>query len=119
MRLLKLLFLSILTGLLLAAAWFPSFTWLIFIAFIPLLILTQQIEDSDLKRKKTAIFLLSYLAFLIWNVGDTWWIWYASDGGAVAAFVANSLLMALTYLLYFSLRKRIKNTFYTIWILIP
>ena len=119
MRQLKFLSLSILTGLLLGAAWFPPFTWLIFIAFVPLLILTTLIENSDLKRKKTAIFFLSYVSFLIWNTIDTWWIWYASDGGAVAAIIANSLLMSLTYLLYFSLRNRIKNTFCNIWIVIP
>ena len=50
---------------------------------------------------------------------DTWWIWYASAEGSVAAFVANSLLMALVYLLYFSLRKRIQRPIYSIWILVP
>jgi len=119
MRKLKLVSLSVLTGALLGASWFPPFTWLIFIAFVPLLILTSLVENSDIKRKNTAVFSLSYFAFIIWNITDTWWIWYASDGGAVAAIVANSLLMALTYLLYFSLRRRIKNTFYSVWILIP
>ncbi len=71
-----------------------------FIALIPLLFLADEIENSGIKRKKLRAFLLSYLAFLLWNICDTWWIWFASDGGAVAAFVANSLLMALVYLLF-------------------
>lgn len=119
MRLLKLLALAILSGLLLGVSWFTPFTWLAFLAFVPLLVLTQQIENSDIKRKKLSVFLLAYFAFLIWNSFDTWWIWFASDGGAIAAIVANSLLMALTYLLYFSLRRRMQNTSYSIWILIP
>jgi apolipoprotein N-acyltransferase len=119
MKSLKFVSLAILSGLLLGAAWFPPFTWLIFIAFVPLLILTNQVENSDIKRKKLTVFLLSYFTFLIWNTIDTWWIWYASDGGAVAAIVANSLLMALTYLLYLSLKERINSIVYGIWILIP
>jgi apolipoprotein N-acyltransferase len=121
MKRLKLLSLAILSGLLIGAAWFPPFTWVIFIAFVPLLILTSQIEKSNLKRKKLTIFILAYFSFLIWNCIDTWWIWYASDGGAVAAIVANSLLMALTYLLYISLNARIQNSKFKIqnWILIP
>ncbi len=119
MKSLKLLLFTILSGLLIGTAWFPPFTWVIFIAFIPLLILTDQVENSEIKRKKLTVFTLSYLTFLIWNCIDTWWIWYASDGGAIAAIVANSLLMALTYLLYLSLKERIKSNVYGIWILIP
>ena len=121
MRQLKFLSLAILTGLLVGAAWFPPFTWLIFIAFVPLLMLTSLVGNSDIKRKKTAIFFLSYVAFLIWNTMDTWWIWYASDGGAVAAIVANSLLMSLTYLLYFSIQRKLKNglLIFANWLLIP
>src|ERR1017187_1342038 len=119
MRFIKLLSLAILTGLLLGVAWLPSCTFLIFIAFVPLLFLTEEIENSTLKRKKLCLFLLTYLAFLIWNCFNTWWIWYASEGGAIAALAANALLMSLTYLLYFSLRRRIQNPTYGIWILLP
>ena len=119
MKILKLVLLTVLSGLLIGVAWFPPFTWLIFIAFIPLLILTSQVEKSDLKRKKLTVFLLAYLTFLIWNIIDTWWIWYASNEGAIAAIVANSLLMALTYLLYISLKEKIKSVVYGIWILVP
>ncbi len=36
----------------------------------------------------------------IWNVATTWWIWNASPPGAVAAFLANSLLMCFPWLGY-------------------
>ncbi len=36
----------------------------------------------------------------IWNVGTTWWIWNASEPGAIAAFFANSLLMCLPWMGY-------------------
>jgi len=119
MRVLKLILLAILSGLLLGASWFSPFTWLAFVAFVPLLVLTHRVEHSHIKRKKLTVFLLAYLTFIIWNVFDTWWIWYASDGGAVAAFVANSLLMALTYLLFFTLYRRVQRWSYSVWILPP
>src|ERR1700756_789313 len=119
MRALKLILLAILSGLLLGASWFSPFTWLAFVAFVPLLVLTHRVEHSHIKRKKLTVFLLAYLTFIIWNVFDTWWIWYASDGGAVAAFVANSLLMALTYLLFFTLYRRVQRWSYSVWILPP
>ena len=121
MKTFKKIALAVISGLLLGAAWFPSFTWLIFIAFVPLLLLTEEIEKSTIKRKKTAIFFLTFLTFLIWNCFDTWWIWYASEGGSVAAFIANSILMALTYLLYFSMNSAIKKSAFNMqyWALIP
>ena len=121
MKFIKQLTLAVLSGLLLGVSWMPSCTFLIFIALIPLFFLIEDIENSTIKRKKLHIFLLAYLTFLIWNCFDTWWIWYASDGGAIAAFVANSLLMALVYLLYFSLRRRFKSTTFNIqdWLFIP
>ena len=121
MKFIKQLSLAILSGVLLGASWLPSCTFLSFIALIPLLLLAHEIENSSIKRKKLRAFLLSYLAFLIWNICDTWWIWFASDGGAVAAFVANSLLMALVYLFFFSLRRKFKDSAFNIqdWLLIP
>ncbi len=95
------LILSILSGMLLFGAWPMSpFTFLIFFAFIPLL----HLSDLDLSRGK--YFLCIYLAMLIWNVSTTWWIWYASPPGAYAAFLANSLLMTLPWLLYKMVKKR-------------
>jgi apolipoprotein N-acyltransferase len=95
------LFFSIFSGLLLFGAWPMSpFTFLIFFAFIPLLCL------SNLNIGKGKYFLCIYLAMLIWNVSTTWWIWYASPPGAFAAFLANSLLMTLPWLLYKMVKKR-------------
>jgi len=56
-------------------------------------------------RKK--FFALAYLALFVWNVSTTWWIWNASAPGAVAAFLANSLLMCLPWLGYKAARKRL------------
>ena len=87
------LFLAIGCGLLLYAAWpVSSLTFLIFVAWIPLLWLESKVES----RKK--FFGLTYITMLVWNVATTWWIWNASAPGAVGAFLANSLLMCLPWL---------------------
>jgi apolipoprotein N-acyltransferase len=96
------LLLSSLSGLLLFAAWPVSpLTFLIFIAFIPLLWLEQQ----GVRRKK--FFGWVYLSMLIWNAAATWWIWNATGPGAVAAILANSLLMCLPWLGFHFLKKRL------------
>ena len=121
MSFLKKISLAILSGLLLGAAWFSPFTFLIFVALVPLLILTEEIETGNYKRPKGSVFIFSYITFLIWNALDTWWTWFASPGGAVFAITANALLMATTYLIYFSLRRSLttKHSSLAVWLLIP
>lgn len=116
----KVLGLAVLAGALLGAAWFPPFTVLIFVALVPLLLLTPEL--LNFKKPKGAAFLFSYIAFVIWNAIDTWWTWFASPGGAVMAILANSLLMAFTYLIFFVLYKKLQATKfkpYAIWLLVP
>ena len=93
--------LSLLSGLLLYAACPTSpFTFLIFVAFIPLLYL----ERRGIRRKQ--FFGWVYLTMLIWNVAATWWVWNASAPGSIAAFIANSLLMCLPWLGFHWVRAR-------------
>lgn len=94
------LWLALLSGLLLWAAWPVSpLTVLIFAGFVPLLWLAE----SGISRRR--FFGLVYLSMFTWNVAATWWIWNASAPGAVAAFLANSLLMCLPWLGYIVVRK--------------
>jgi apolipoprotein N-acyltransferase len=73
------------------------------VAWVPLIWLEAQVAN-----KKT-FFALVYLTMFIWNIGTTWWIWNASPPGAVAAFLANSLLMCLPWLGYKIARRRMGN----------
>ena len=99
------LFIAIASGLLLFAAWPVSpLTLLIFVAWTPLLWLETKIES----RKK--FFWLTYITMFIWNVATTWWIWNASAPGAVAAFLANSLLMCFPWLGFKIAKKRFGTT---------
>jgi apolipoprotein N-acyltransferase len=99
------LLLSVLSGLLLFAAWPESpLTPLIFIAFIPLLWL----EAQDTGRGR--FFGCVYLSMLIWNTAATWWIWNSTGPGAVAAILANSLLMCVPWLAFHFVKKRMGDT---------
>lgn len=95
--------LSILSGVLLSAAW-PQrgFTPLIFIALTPLLM----IEHYADKGQRSDIFGLSFLSFLTWNILTTWWVWNSTPAAA-AAFLLNALFMAFTFWLYHTTRRRL------------
>ncbi|MDI9365272.1 MAG: apolipoprotein N-acyltransferase [Flavobacterium sp.] len=92
--------LSILSGVLLFAAWPVSpLTFAIFFALVPLLFV------ADAVAKKIAFFGFSFLALLIWNAATTWWIWNSTDVGSIAAIIANSILMCLPWWGYFTFKK--------------
>lgn len=96
------LLLSVLSGFLLWAAWpVSTFTFLIFIAFIPLLWLEQQ------SISRARFFYATYLAMLIWNAATTWWICNSTLPGGIAAIVVNSLLMCLPWLLFRSVKRKL------------
>ncbi|MFC2114494.1 apolipoprotein N-acyltransferase [Bacteroidota bacterium] len=97
--------LSILSGLLLWLAWPPlKVNFFIFIAIVPLLFIEESIRQRE-SRFGAAILLYNvFSAFLIWNLLTTYWIYYASFVGAVAAILLNSLLMSLPFLLYHKLK---------------
>ncbi|TRZ42822.1 apolipoprotein N-acyltransferase [Robertkochia solimangrovi] len=101
------LVLTLITGILLAAAWptygIPVF---IFFAFTPLLLVEHDIRMDDQGRKGLRVFGYAYLAFLIWNSITTWWIWYSTPFGMLFALLVNSLLMAIVFSLYHFTAKR-------------
>ena len=95
------LLLALLSGVLLVISWpvMPT-TFFIFVAFVPLLLL------SNMPVGKWTYFGCIYIAMLLFNIGTTWWVCNASAVGGVGAFIINSLLMCLPWLLY----KKVKAT---------
>ncbi len=99
-----LLLLSLLSGLLLAASWpEKGFTPLIFVALVPLFFVQQQLADQN----KRGVFWYAWLAFLIWNVLTTWWIWYSTDVGAILAFVLNAMFSAFVFYIFHLSKKKL------------
>jgi apolipoprotein N-acyltransferase len=115
----KNILLALSSGLLLGISWYVAAP-IIFIAFIPLLILTNLIATSDAKRKGLKIIGLSYLTFIVWNLIVTWWVYCVEFGkeGALLAFIANALLMSSLFLIWYRTEKRIFGEL-RFWLLIP
>jgi apolipoprotein N-acyltransferase len=112
------LLLSLLSGLLLSASWYWGLGILIFVAFVPLLFIEDRLYLARDNRSNLKVLGYAYLSFIIWNVLVTWWVVYASFGGALMAFLFNSLFMALVLVIFSAIKKRL-NKDWAVWILIP
>jgi len=113
------LFLSTSSGLLLAAAWFWHLGFLIFLAWLPLLLLEQKMnEEGKAPYSRLKLWAYSYLTFFLWNLLVTWWIVYASFGGACMAILANALLMSGVFMLYSAMRRKFHGL-WSHWLLLP
>ena len=100
MKRFTILFIALLGSLLLWIAWPVSpLTFLVFVAWVPLLWIEDRV--SDWKK----LFGLTYLHMLAWNMAVTWWVWNASPSGAMSAFIANSLIMCVPWLLFYFTKK--------------
>lgn len=111
----KYLFLSLLSGMLLALAWpVHGFPLLIFFGFVPLLLAEHSIGHfSKIKYKGWAVFGLSYLSFFLWNILTTWWLYNALNPDGSHSLVSvlfpnlvNPLLMTIVFMLYYAFKKR-------------
>jgi apolipoprotein N-acyltransferase len=97
-------FLSLLSGILLFAAWpINGLAIFAFVGFIPLF---YSLEKSVKANKPLTFFFSTYLGILTWNLLTTWWVSYASVEGALLAFIANSLLMTIVFQIGFWYSKK-------------
>lgn len=98
----------LLAGLLLALGW-PTygFPLLLFVGFVPLLLVTESLLQQTRKRTGWRQFRLNYLAFFIFNIITTWWLYYSTPFGMWFAILANTLLMTLVWQSYYFVRKRV------------
>jgi len=102
------LLMSVLTALLLFAGWpAAGFAPLLLLAWVPLLALEDYYFENRKTVKHKAVFFFSYLCFFLWNVLDTWWIYFATTFGMAAAIIFNSLFMATVFALFHFARCRL------------
>ena len=110
----KYIILSLLSAILLSISW-PTYgiPFFIFFALVPLLILEHDITKfSSIKNKGWAIFGLTYLCFIIWNIVTTGWLYGAKnpDGtnslfAVVVPVMLNSLFYSLVFQCYHWYKK--------------
>ncbi len=87
-------FLSVLSGGLLSLPWlFPNFGWALFLALVPLLLAENLLRKQN-DQQNNLLFYSVFVAFLIWNLGSTWWIAHVSFSGMLVIVGLNSLIMA-------------------------
>ena len=107
--------LALLSAGLLTSAW-P--TWgvapLTLIGFVPLLILENRIAQGE----KGRLFWLSFMAFLVWNVATTWWVWNATPA-ATAAWILNALFMTIVFYVFHLTKKKVCNKPWGNFFLVP
>ncbi len=121
MNLIKRLGLAVLSGVLLGLSWIDSSyvpTYLlIFVAFIPLLTLFNDLEKTPERKNGKRFFGYAFLSFLIWNVITTFWV-FNSTPAAILAFLTNSVLMALMVYLYYIVKKHAFKGRNCLWVLV-
>lgn len=115
--------LSVLSGLLLVFS-FPhtgSLYPLVFVALVPLLILQDDVLQSQGKTK--TVFFFSYFTFLIYNVGAGYWVFLTKDGAlkATLGYIVFTGMMTLAFWLYHLARKHLPTrigylSLFIIWI---
>lgn len=108
---------AIISGLLLALSWpVYGFPLLIFVSFVPLLLAEKRIRTSSGKRKALKVFFPAYLTFVLWNAITTWWIWYSTAFGMFFAILVNALLMALLFLCYHFMARKLPQKIHLIFL---
>lgn len=105
-RHLRLLALSTLSGILLWLG-FPTIplTTLMFVGFVPLLIVEKELCDYREEASKWSFFKYSYHALVLWNILTTFWVTNTAFVAGLFAIFANSLLMAIPLVLFHQVRK--------------
>lgn len=96
----------ILTGILLGISWphTGGLSFLVFFAFIPLLVAEHYVFEKRLRPWRVTLF--SYLSMVFFNAIGTWWIVNASAGGMVLAVFVNALLMTAFILVFHLVHRR-------------
>ncbi|MBL7917481.1 MAG: hypothetical protein JNM96_03730, partial [Bacteroidia bacterium] len=110
---------SLAGALLLTLSWYYNLTPLIFAAFVPLLQLEKYFHDNrETPKRKLKFYGYTYLTFFLWNLGVTWWVYFASAGGAALAILANAALMTMVFVTFSNIKSKI-NSAWSVWLLIP
>lgn len=106
------LWLATFSGLLLGFG-FPgylAFPFLLLLAFVPLLILQQELSRSQAGYK--LVFFYGFHAFLLYNILATYWVTNTAFGPGIFAVLANSLLMSIPWLLFHFTARRLPKVAY-------
>jgi apolipoprotein N-acyltransferase len=108
----RMFLLALLSALLLSI---PFYTWgtgfLLMVAFVPLLFMEEEIAARKRKRakkdRKGSVIGYALVSFALFVILTSWWVWYASWTGPVAATIVTGSYMTLAFFLFHFTRRRL------------
>lgn len=114
-------FLACLSAFLLWLAWppMPYTSFLLFVAFVPLLFAVEAIQTSDLRKKGRKVFGLTFLSFVLWNTACIYWVFNSLHAAmplpaalaiSLIPFGLGALLMALAFWGYYAVSQVLNKT---------
>ena len=105
---LRLLLLSLASGLILSLAW-PErgFPGLLFIGLVPFLWMEDLISANRERFNRFSVFFYSYPGFFLWNLLTTWWIVNSTGQGAIMAVMFNAMFMSIVFLIFHGIKRRL------------
>lgn len=94
-------FWAITGGFVMYLSWYPNSLWpLAFVGLIPLFLIEDKLHQNNSTSINFSFWKFSFIFSISWNFSTTWWIGYASIGGATLAIVLNSMMQASVIFLY-------------------
>ena len=106
MKRFHLILLAVLSGVLLSLPWLEILPgWILFVAFIPLLIIEEYIFRKKNQVANIVFFAYAFLSFLVWNALTTWWTMHATLFGMFLIVILNALLMATVWWLFHRVKR--------------
>jgi len=100
--------LATISGICLGLGFPPShLTWLVLVAWIPLLQMENEIFQRDQKIRPGKVWLYAYNAFLLWNVIATFWVMNTALVAGIVANFLNAALMATVMMLIHVFKRQL------------
>lgn len=96
--------LILLSVALLSAGWLGLTGLLLPVALVPLLILSDEAQNS--RKGWWQTFFRAMLCFVLWNAATIWWIWNATPVGPIAATLFSTFYNLLAFMLYHTVSKK-------------
>jgi apolipoprotein N-acyltransferase len=108
----RMFLLALLSALLLSI---PFYTWgtgfLLMVAFVPLLFMEDEIAGRKRKRakkdRKGSVIGYALITTVLFVALTSWWVWYATWTGPVAAVIVTGSYMTLAFVLFHHTRRRL------------
>jgi len=98
---------STISGLLLAGGFMPMPTFfLMFVAFVPLMWIEEQLVKDQVHRIGLKLFAYAFNTFFIWNIISTWWIQNSSFAAGILGNALNAVFMTIPILFYHMTRRQ-------------